>query len=70
MPPATIPLEDTPENIAGWKSVLLDPNEEGPSKMIRRIDDYSLAFTSTANLLHEEDRDGIFSAKRSLYLYL
>ena len=42
----------------------MDPNEEGPSKLTRRIDEYALAFTSTANIVHEEDRDGVYSSER------
>ena len=59
-----MPLEDVDKRIDGWKSVLLDPNEEGPSKLTRRLDEYALRFTSTANIIHDEDRDGIYSVDR------
>ena len=62
--PASVPLEDTDKRVDGWKSVLLDPNEEGPSKLVNRIEEYALAFTSTANIIHEEDRHGIYSESR------
>ena len=66
--PASVPLEDDEKRIDGWKSVLLDPNEEGPSKLTRRLDEYALRFTGTANIIHDEDRDGIYSADRYLIL--
>ena len=59
-----MPLEDVDKRIDGWKSVLLDPNEEGPSRLTRRLDEYALRFTSTANIIHDEDRSGIYSAAR------
>ena len=62
--PASVPLEDADKRVDGWKAVLLDPNEEGPSKLVNRIDEYALAFTSTANIIHEEDRNGIYSERR------
>ena len=43
---------------------MLDPDEEGASRLVHRIEEYALTFTSTANLFHDEDWEEFFSAQR------
>ena len=40
LPTASLPLENTHDNIDGWMSVMLDPDEEGSSKLVNRIERY------------------------------
>ncbi len=48
-------LEDTPENNEGWKAMNLDPDEEGASALVRRMEEYALKYMASANISHDEN---------------
>ena len=48
-------LADTPENNAGWAAINLDPDEEGASALVRRMEEYALDYMSSANISHDEN---------------
>lgn len=61
---ASFPIIPTMENIEGWKSVQMDPGEEGASKIVKEIMDYTRDLLQTANINHPEDFYPMFSAAR------
>ena len=65
MPTASLPLENTHDNIDGWMSVMLDPDEEGSSKLVNRIEKYSMLFLNSADIREEEDFPDFFDASES-----
>ncbi len=58
-----IPLADTEDNIRGYNSVHLDPNEAGSSKLIDRFESYILQYMNSGNIKYPEDYPGVFSSK-------
>ena len=54
LPAVATAIADTAENIAGWKSVQLDPSEPGSSQLVQMIDDYVLQWMRTANISYFE----------------
>jgi hypothetical protein len=57
-------LADTVDNIDGWSSVYIDPNEGGASDLTSLIESYILSYASSANILHDESYPGLYSANR------
>ncbi|XP_059078438.1 uncharacterized protein LOC131876911 [Tigriopus californicus] len=55
LPVVSSPLTDSQQNVDGWKSVQLDPSEEGSSRLVRAMDNFVLTFMGSANIDHDED---------------
>ena len=68
MPTAAAPLEDVHENIDGWNSVMLDPDEEGSSKLVKRIEKYTMKFLNTADFREEEDFPDFYDAHEKIMM--
>ncbi len=65
MEAASGPLMDTAENRAGWASVHLDVNEVGSIDLVNKLDEYAVAFVSSANVDYIESYHPLFDADRN-----
>ena len=65
---AAEPLKDTQDNIQGWKSILLDPDEEGPSSLVKRLEKYAMHYMNSADLREEEAYPGFYSFENNMML--
>ena len=61
---AAVPLTNSPENIRGFHSIQLDPNEPGAAELVSKIDTYVLQYVGVADLSYFESYPPIFSAPR------
>ena len=68
VPTASISLEDEHENIHGWESVVLDPDQEGASQLVKRIERYSMYYMNSADLREGENFDGFYDASKPMMM--
>ena len=66
---ASLPLADTQDNIKGWGSVMLDPDEEGSSKLVKRIEKYALYYLNSADLREDEYFPGYFDTDHPMMMF-
>ena len=62
LPTAALPLDNVHDNIDGWNSVMLDPDEEGSSRLVSDIEKYSMAFLNSADIRENEDFPDFYDA--------
>jgi hypothetical protein len=65
---ASLPIADTTDNINGWESDMLDPDEEGASKLVKRLEKYSMLYLNSADISFDEDYPGYFSASDKMMM--
>jgi len=68
LPTASEALVDNEDNIAGWRSVMLDPDEEGSSKLVKRIEKYSMHYLNSADFREEEDFADFYDASEQIMM--
>jgi hypothetical protein len=61
---ASLPLNASEENIEGWKSVHLDPNEAGSALLLNTLENFGLTFINTAKIDYPESFPPLFDAKK------
>ncbi len=55
-------LTDTPDNIRGWKSIQLNPDEPDSSVFVRRLEQFIMEAMATADVKHPEDYPPYYNA--------
>lgn len=69
IPTASLPIEDTKDNKVGWDSVVLDPDEEGASKLVKRLEKYAMHYLNSADLREEEDYPEYYDASEKIMMF-
>ena len=65
---AALPLVESEDNIHGWESVMLDPDEEGASKLVKRIEKYSMYYLNSADFTEDESFPGFYDAQQKIMM--
>ena len=60
----TAPLNPSPKNVEGWENIGMDPSERSALDLSEKLEDYIMAFASTADITHDEDHENSYSANR------
>ena len=48
---------------------MLDPDEEGSSKLVKRIEEYALSYLNSADLREDEDLPGYFDTDHPMMMF-